>query len=72
MRGRRHPHLLPLSRWRWADGGTFTFNAENQMTQAAASTTTGYVYGGDGKRVDQDLTGIPPRVFAYNDDSVLL
>jgi len=29
------------------------YNAEGQMRQAAASTTTGYVYDGDGKRVEK-------------------
>ena len=46
-------------------GGTFTFNAENQMTQAATASTTGYVYDGDGKRVEKTSTGTPFKLYWY-------
>jgi len=46
-------------------GGTFTFNAENQMIQAATASTTGYVYDGDGKRVEKTSTGTPFKLYWY-------
>ena len=55
-----------------AGGGTFTFNAENQMTQAATSTTTGYVYDGAGDRVEKTASGTPYKLYWYGIDGTVL
>ena len=49
-------------------GGTFTFNAENQITQATTSTTTGYAYDGDGDRVEKTASGTPYKLYWYGID----
>lgn len=46
-------------------GTTYTYNAENQMTQAATSSATGYVYDGDGKRVEKTAGGVPSKLYWY-------
>jgi YD repeat-containing protein len=46
--------------------GTLTFNAENKMTQAATSSTTGYVYDGDGKRVEKSSNGSAYKLYWYD------
>jgi hypothetical protein len=46
--------------------GSYTFNAENQMTQASGSSTDSYVYDGDGKRVQKTLSGTPFKLYWYD------
>ena len=44
---------------------SYTYNAENQLTQAAATSTAGYVYDGDGKRVEKTSGGTPYKLYWY-------
>jgi YD repeat-containing protein len=46
--------------------GSYTFNAENQMTQASGSSADGYVYDGDGKRVQKTSGGTPFKIYWYD------
>lgn len=46
-------------------GTTYAFNAENQMKQATTSTITGYVYDGDGKRVEKTSGGEIYKIYWY-------
>jgi RHS repeat-associated protein len=45
---------------------TYTYNAENQLTQAAAPSAVGYVYDGDGKRVEKTSGGTPYKLYWYD------
>ncbi len=47
-------------------GTAYTFNAENQMTQAVTSSSTGYVYDGDGKRVEKTSGGTASKLYWYD------
>jgi RHS repeat-associated protein len=44
---------------------TYAYNAENQMTQAAAPSATGYVYDGDGKRAEKVVGGSATKLYWY-------
>lgn len=47
-------------------GPFFTYNAEGQMTQAASLATAGYVYDGEGRRVEKTATGSAYELYWYD------
>jgi RHS repeat-associated protein len=51
---------------------TYTYNAENQLTQAAAPSAVGYVYDGDGKRVEKTSGGTPYKLYWYDPNGNVL
>jgi YD repeat-containing protein len=53
-------------------GGTFTYDAENHLTQAAVNSTAGYVYDGDGKRVEKTSSGTAYKLYWYGTDGSIL
>ena len=49
---------------------TYSYNAENQMTQASTPVgVTGYVYDGDGKRVEKVVGGAVTKIYWYGSGS---
>jgi RHS repeat-associated protein len=44
---------------------TYSYNAENQMTQSVASSTAGYVYDGYGDRVEKTSGGQVTKIYWY-------
>jgi YD repeat-containing protein len=53
-------------------GGIFTYDAENHLTQAAVNSTAGYVYDGDGKRVEKASGGTAYKLYWYGMDGSIL
>jgi len=51
-------------------GYTYTYSAEEQMTEAVTTSATSYVYDGDGKRVEKTSGGTVNKIYWYgmNDD----
>ena len=46
-------------------GTTYSYNAENQLAQAAGFVTAGYLYDGDGKRVAKTSAGTAYKLYWY-------
>jgi len=50
---------------------TYSYSAENQMTQAVTFSTTNYAYDGDGKRVEKVVGGLVTKIYWYNSGNIL-
>jgi len=46
-------------------GSKYSFNAANQLTQSVTSSTIGYIYDGDGKRVEKTSGGTAYKLYWY-------
>ena len=44
---------------------SYTYNAENQMTQTVTTSTTQYAYDGDGKRVEKIVGGSVTKIYWF-------
>jgi YD repeat-containing protein len=61
-----------LTRTPSPESASYTYNAEDQVTQASDFFTAGYLYDGDGKRVAKTSGGTPYQLYWYGTNSAPL
>jgi RHS repeat-associated protein len=52
-------------------GSSYSYNAENQLSQASNPSPTSYIYDGDGNRIEKQVASSTTKIYWYGNGEVL-